>query len=67
MKIEPKILYDILRNRGVDFFTGVPDSTLKDFSFYLEDKTAESEHVVAANEGNSIAIAAFLLAVISIS
>jgi len=58
MKINPARFYDILSLEGIDFFTGVPDSTLKHFCFYLDDHSSKSNHVIAANEGNSIAIAA---------
>ncbi len=57
MKIKPEELYNILSSQGIDFFTGVPDSTIKYFCFYLEDDLPKSNHVIAANEGNSIAIA----------
>jgi len=58
MKINPADLYNILVKEEVDFFTGVPDSTLKHFCFYLDDNSTQSNHIIAANEGNSIAIAA---------
>jgi len=57
MKINPAHLYDILLNEGIEFFTGVPDSTLKHFCFYLDDNISKANHIIAANEGNSIAIA----------
>lgn len=42
-----------------DFFVGVPDSRLKALSAYLLDKYGISErHIIAANEGNAVAIAA---------
>ena len=31
MNVKPRELYNILREQGIDFFTGVPDSLLKDF------------------------------------
>lgn len=42
-----------------DFFTGVPDSYLKALCSYLTDtyKEDKSHHIIAANEGNSVAIA----------
>lgn len=46
----------ILRNAGISFIAGVPDSVLKDFSQAAE----ESEgivHVTAANEGGAVAMA----------
>jgi phosphonopyruvate decarboxylase len=43
---------------GVDFFTGVPDSLLKDFCAYVTDHTTGGQHVIAANEGGAVALAA---------
>ena len=42
---------------GVSFFTGVPDSLLKSFCAYVTDNCGES-HVIAANEGGAVALAA---------
>ena len=43
-----------------DFFTGVPDSQLKSLCDYLISKygTDPHHHIVAANEGNAVALAA---------
>lgn len=43
-----------------DFFAGVPDSLLKPLSSYLMDNygTDAQHHVIAANEGNAVAVAA---------
>ena len=42
-----------------DFFTGVPDSLLKPFCDWVADKYGISDnHIVAANEGNAVALAA---------
>ena len=45
---------------GADFFTGVPDSQLKALCNYLFDKYGvnNKHHIIAANEGNSVALAA---------
>ena len=43
---------------GVKFFTGVPDSLLNDFCLYMTNNIPDSRHVMAANEGNAIGIAA---------
>lgn len=51
-------LFESLRNMGIDFFTGVPDSLLNDFCLYLTQNCGDGKHVMAANEGNAIAIAA---------
>lgn len=48
-----------LQDNGVSFFTGVPDSRLKPFVDYLTDTFGNSDqHIIAANEGNSVALAA---------
>jgi phosphonopyruvate decarboxylase len=56
--LEPERLFSILRLQGVDFFTGVPDSLLRDFCAYVADHAPASNHVIAANEGSAMAIAA---------
>lgn len=56
--IEQKKLFSALDNMGLDFFTGVPDSLLNDFCLYLVNNLPDNQHVMAANEGNAIGIAA---------
>ena len=46
----------ILKNLGADFYTGVPDSLLAPFCDYIYGKY--SNHVVAANEGAAVGLAA---------
>ena len=46
-----------LRSRGVDFFCGVPDSLLKSFCACLTE-TESANHVITANEGGAIGLAA---------
>ena len=46
-----------LSDNGISFFTGVPDSLLNDFCLYLTNHLPGHQHVMAANEGNAIAIA----------
>lgn len=50
-------LIDII---GADFFTGVPDSRLRPLLDCLMDKYGinKEHHIIAANEGNSVALAA---------
>ncbi len=45
---------------GADFYTGVPDSQLKALCNYLMDRYGidSRHHVIAANEGNCVALAA---------
>lgn len=56
--VDQKQLFDALSKMGVDFFTGVPDSLLNDFCLYMTNNMTAQQHVMAANEGNAIAIAA---------
>lgn len=56
--VDQKQLFDALQAMGVDFFTGVPDSLLNDFCLYMTNNMSGEQHVMAANEGNAIAIAA---------
>jgi len=55
--IENEKLFDSLKNSGIDFFCGVPDSLLKDFCAYLTDNTTSKEHIITANEGAAVALA----------
>ncbi len=48
--------YNILNNNGIKFFTGVPDSYLNGFCNFLLNN-CEERNVIAANEGNAVAIA----------
>jgi phosphonopyruvate decarboxylase len=56
--LDPKAVLDELRRLGVRFFAGVPDSLLKDFCACVATNSGASEHVIAANEGNAMALAA---------
>ena len=56
--IEPADFLETLKSNGADFFCGVPDSLLKDFCACVTDSTSGNQHVIAANEGNAIALAA---------
>jgi phosphonopyruvate decarboxylase len=55
--IKPASLYKCFLENGIDFFTGVPDSLLKDFCSYVTDKSPSSKNIIAANEGGAIALA----------
>lgn len=56
--VNQQTLFQQLDKLGVKFFTGVPDSLLNDFCHYLVNNIPDGQHVMAANEGNAIAIAA---------
>jgi phosphonopyruvate decarboxylase len=55
--INPEGLYNFLKDKGIGFFTGVPDSLLKNFLSCLQDKAASHEHIIAANEGLAVSLA----------
>ena len=54
--IDINILIPGLKELGLTFFTGVPDSLLNDFCLGLEASCGKN-NVMAANEGNAVAIA----------
>lgn len=56
--VNQQYLFESLKNMGVDFFTGVPDSLLNNFCLYMVENIPDGQHVMAANEGNAIGIAA---------
>ncbi|WP_428768112.1 phosphonopyruvate decarboxylase [Treponema sp. HNW] len=55
--IKPQFFYNLLLDEGTDFFTGVPDSLLKNFCAYVTDTAAKDSHTIAANEGCAVALA----------
>lgn len=56
--ISPNTFYSWLAENNVDFFSGVPDSLLKDICAYITDNAPRKNHIIAANEGNAVALAA---------
>lgn len=50
--------YQVLRRQGIDFFAGVPDSLLKEICAYITDIMPPQKNIIAANEGNAVALAA---------
>ena len=56
--VDLKQLFVALDEKGVKFFTGVPDSLLNNFCLYMVENIPDGQHVMAANEGNAVAIAA---------
>jgi len=49
--------YNELLENGLDFFTGVPDSLLKNLCAYISDHSPAGSHIIAANEGNAVGMA----------
>lgn len=56
--IDPKDFHDGLERAGIGLFAGVPDSLLKDFCAYIDEHCPSGSHVITANEGNAVALAA---------
>lgn len=46
-------LINLLRKNKCDFFSGVPDSVLKELSSYLQNK---ANHIIATNEGSAVSV-----------
>ncbi|MDG0866421.1 phosphonopyruvate decarboxylase [Candidatus Lucifugimonas marina] len=55
--ISPENFCAALAKHDIDFFAGVPDSILKDLSGYITTNFPPENHVIAANEGNAVALA----------
>lgn len=55
--IDPRAYLSALSDVGVRFYTGVPDSLLKDLCACLSDTCADDAHIIAANEGGAIGLA----------
>ena len=55
--IDPGQLYDFFLQQQVNFYTGVPDSLLKHFIKYVEDKAPADQHIITANEGLALSLA----------
>ena len=55
--IDPADFLRQLQHHGTEFFTGVPDSLLKSLCAYITDTVDSKRHIIAANEGNAIALA----------
>ena len=54
--LNSKKIFDYLFEKEVKFYTGVPDSLLKNFCSYITDHTDKSNHIIAANEGNALSL-----------
>jgi phosphonopyruvate decarboxylase len=55
--IEASYFYNKLVSAGVGFFSGVPDSLLKDFCAYITDHSDNANHIIAVNEGAAVGLA----------
>ena len=55
--IEVSTFYNTLLSYGVTFFTGIPDSLLKHFCNYINERVLPENHIISANEGGAVGIA----------
>ena len=53
--IEVKSLINLLKKNNSNFYTGVPDSVLKELSFALRNKGTKN-HIIATNEGSAVSL-----------
>ncbi|WP_151702630.1 phosphonopyruvate decarboxylase [Nitrincola alkalilacustris] len=56
--IAPEAFCQALKQAGVQLFAGVPDSLLANLCAYIDDHCTAQEHIITANEGNAVALAA---------
>ncbi len=56
--IRPEFFIEKLRSEGIGFFSGVPDSLLKNVCAYITDHFDEQHNIIAANEGAAVGLAA---------
>merc|ERR1719401_108450 len=56
--LNPAHFFALLRSRGTTFYTGVPDSLLKDLCAFITDNVPKESHVIAASQGTALATAA---------
>jgi phosphonopyruvate decarboxylase len=55
--IAPQQFIEDLESNAVEFFTGVPDSLLKDFCACLDCMPRAGQHIISANEGGAVGLA----------
>ena len=53
--IKVNSLINLLKKNNSNFFTGVPDSILKELSYSLQNKTKKN-HIIATNEGAAVSL-----------
>ena len=56
--IRPEFFIEVLREKGIDCFAGVPDSLLKNICAYITDHFDAEHNIIAANEGAAVGLAA---------
>lgn len=54
--IDPKSFLKYIKSLGINFFTGVPDSLLKELCACIENEESEKSHIINVNEGGAISL-----------
>tara|TARA_B100000965_G_scaffold346327_1_gene317601 strand:+ start:6292 stop:7416 length:1125 start_codon:yes stop_codon:yes gene_type:complete len=54
--IKTNSFYKTLKKNNINFFTGVPDSLLKNICAYISDISPKNKHIIAANEGGAVGL-----------
>lgn len=55
--ISPQYFVESLKSVEIDFFTGVPDSLLKNICAYITDNSSIDHNIISANEGAAVGLA----------
>ena len=55
--LKPEVFLNSLRDCGIQFFAGVPDSLLKQICACITDSLSPEDHIITANEGAAIGLA----------
>ena len=56
--ISPEFFINKLEEKNINFYTGVPDSLLKNICAYITEHLPREKNIIAANEGGAMGIAA---------
>ena len=56
--IGPEAFHRFLVSQSLDFYCGVPDSLLKNLCSHWQSRLPENRHVITANEGSALSLAA---------
>lgn len=55
MMISPDVFLAELRNHGVSYFVGIPDSLMKGLTYQISNSCSSDEHLITSNEGSAVA------------
>ena len=56
--LNPKEFYELLHSKDINFFTGIPDNMILDFTNYVADHNSDENHIIASHEGLALSLAA---------